>query len=358
MVPKMQARNRNLIILIFLMFFGLTIRLYHLGLYTYHVDEKFTIDLVVKPFLDVLVFGLTQDCNPPLFYLIDWVSVHALGFTAFAERLPAVVFGVLAIPATFLLGKELKDETLGIISTFIVTTLGSMWYYSQFGRAYTMVLFLFTLALVYYIRLIRGDTSRRNWLIYGLMASLCVWSHLYALVPLGFMGLYLFYLYGWDSIRKPLLAYLPIIGLSGTFYAIHSQRGNIMQNWIGNTIPQLVEYVFLEYFTYSAALFVALIGISAWLNKKDRVVIVLLAVWGLSFLAQLAISTITPVFVRYTLLMVPMLVVIAMEPITRFIESDDSTMAQKVFVVSVFAAMYLTITAYQFTSGVFLGRQL
>lgn len=354
----MKISRTNLFILSFLVVFGFAIRLYNLGAYPYHVDEKFTIDLVSKPFIDVLIFGLSQDCNPPLFYLVDWFFVHAFGFVAFWERFPAVIFGVLAIPATFMLGRELRDDTVGILAAAVVTTLGSMWYYSQFGRGYTMVLFLFTLALIYFIRLVRGDHERRTWLSYGILATLCVWTHLYALVPLGFMGLYLFYLYGWDSVRKPLLAYLPIAGLAGTFWAIHKERGVIMQGWMGNTPAQLLQYITLEYFAYSAAIFCGLIGISTWMNRRDKVVPLLVGIWVLSFVAQLIISMITPVFARYTMLMVPMLVVVAMEPVGRFLNHEESTPAQKAFVMVVFSAMYLIITAYQFTSGAYEGRQL
>jgi len=340
------------------MCFGLAIRLYNLGAYPQHTDEIFTMDLIHKPFLDVLIFGLSQDCNPPLFYIVDWVSVHLLGFTNFAQRLPAAIFGTLVIPAAYLLGKELRDETLGRISAAVITIAGTMWYYSQFGRGYTMVIFLFTLALVFYIRLLRNDTSTRTWWCYGLLASACVWTHLYALVPLGFMALYLLYLYRTQAIKPLVLTHLPIALLLGTFYAIFTFRYNIMQRWMGNTVPQLLQYFTLEYFGYAAILVIVLIGISLWLNKKDTVVPVLFGAWLLSFVSQLVISTITPVFVRYTLLMVPMLYVIALEPVNRFIQNEDSTPAQKVFVLFLFAGMFITITAYQVYSGMYVDRNL
>lgn len=315
-------------------------------------------DLIHKSFWDVLIFGLSQDCNPPLFYIVDWFSVHLLGFTNFAQRLPAVIFGVLTIPAAYLLGKELRDETLGMLGAAVITIAGTMWYYSQFGRGYTMVGLLFTLTLVYYIRILRGDTSTRTWALYGLLASACVWTHLYALVPLGFMALYLLYLYRTSAIKPLALTHAPIVILLGTFYAIASERQNIMQGWMGNTIPQLLQYVTLEYFGYTAVLVIVLIGISLWLNKKDAVIPILFSVWLLSFVAQLVISTITPVFVRYTLLLVPMLYVIALEPVNRFIQNEDSTTAQKAFVLLLFSCMFVAITAYQVYSGMYVDRQL
>jgi uncharacterized membrane protein len=369
----MKSHSRNLLILFCLIVFGAAIRLYNLGAYTYHVDEQFTIDLISKPFWDVFAFGLSKDCNPPLFYLIDWVSVRLLGFTAFAQRLPAAIFGVLVIPAVYLLGKEYRNETTGLLAAGVVTILGSMWYYSQFGRSYSMVTFLFVLLMVVFIRICRGEeddplpesyresgrvVSTKTWLIYGALASLCVWTHLFALVPIGFMGMYLFYKYRWESVTKPLVTYLPVLAMAGTFYAIRTERGNIMQGWMGNTVQQLLQFTLLEYFTYSVALFMALIMLSLWMNRDDEITCVMVAVWVFSFIAQIIISEITPVFARYTLLLVPILVTVSVEPVMRFIESDDSTPAQKDFAMFVLSGMFISITAFQYFAGCFEGRQL
>lgn len=354
----MSSQKNNYLILFFLMLFGAAIRLYNLGLYPLHVDEIFTMKLIQKPLLDVVAFGLSQDCNPPLFYIVDWFSVHLLGFTTFAQRLPAVVFGVLTIPAVYLLGKELRDETLGMMSAAVITIAGTMWYYSQFGRGYTMVVLLFTLTLIFFIRLVRGNTENRTWWIYGLLASACVWTHLYALVPLGFMGLYLLYLYQTDAIKPLVISHLPIAILMGTFYAIASERQNIMQGWMGNTIPEILQYFTLEYFGYTAIIVIGLIAYSLWSNKKDAVIPILFLVWLLSFIAQLIVSIITPVFVRYTLLLVPMLYVVALEPLNEFLQDENQLPAQRWFIMSLFTLAFVSITAYQHISNMYVDRQL
>jgi uncharacterized membrane protein len=369
----MKIPSRNLLILFCLIVFGAAIRLYNLGAYTYHVDEQFTIELISKPFWDVFAFGLSKDCNPPLFYLIDWVSVRLLGFTAFAQRLPAAIFGVLVIPAVYLLGKEYRNETTGLLAAGVVTILGSMWYYSQFGRSYSMVTFLFVLLMVVFIRICRGEeddplpesyresgrvVSTKTWLIYGALASLCVWTHLFALVPIGFMGMYLFYKYRWESITKPFITYLPILALAGTFYAIKSERYLIMENWIGNTVQQLLEFTLLEYFTYSVALFMTLIMLSLWMNREDEITCAMVAIWICSFVTQIVMSQITPVFARYTIMLVPVLVAVAVDPVMRFIESEEPTLAQKNFAMFVLSGMFISITAFQYLSGCYEGRNL
>lgn len=353
-----RVKNQNKLILFCLIIFGAVIRFWNVGSYPFHVDETFTLNLVSKPFWDVIVFGLTQDCNPPLYYLIDWFSVRVFGLTAFGERFPAVIFGILCIPAAYLFGKELRDETLGLVSAFIITTSGTMWFYSTFGRAYSMICFLFTVLIVFYIRILRGDTSRRTCLIFAGLGTLCIWTHLYALVPFGLMTAYILYLNGIDYLKKSWLAYAPIAGLSGIFFSILFSRQNHMQNWFGYTPMQLIGWLPLEYFGFNCWLFVPLVGISAWLNRQDTIIRNLLAVWAITFLTQLAVCTFTPVFIRYSLLVLPMLMTISMEPAVRFIRNEDSTKMQKGFILFVFGAMYIGITIYQFMSGAYDGRQL
>jgi uncharacterized membrane protein len=356
MLPMTISRNN--LILFCLVIFGAVIRFWNFWTYPFHVDETFTLNLVSKPFLEVLAFGLSQDCNPPLYYIIDWFSVRIFGLNAFGERFPAVIFGILCIPAAYWFGKELRDDTLGFLSAAIVTTSGTMWFYSTFGRAYSMICFLFTCTLVYYVRILRGDTSRGTCLIFAGLGTVCIWTHLYALVPIGLMTMYIIHLHGADYIRKSFTAYLPVLGLSGVFYSILFSRQNHMQNWFGYTPAQLVGWLPLEYFGFNCWLFVPLIGISGWLNKQDKIIGNLLAIWAVTFLTQLAVCTFTPVFIRYSLLMVPMLLVISMEPVARFIRNEDSTKMQKGFILGVFGGMYLGITLYQFLSGAYDGRQL
>ena len=106
----------------------------------------------------IVQYSLTTDCNPPLFYLIDSLSVWAFGATRFAERLPSVIFGILLIPAAYYLGKEWKgSDTHGLLAALAIATLGPMWYYSQFGRVYMLQCLLFTVFCIIYL-----DTSEGN----------------------------------------------------------------------------------------------------------------------------------------------------------------------------------------------------
>ena len=325
-----------------------------------HIDEKFTFDLVRHDLWYIITYTMTNDCNPPLFYIIDHFSLLAFGPTIFAERLPAVIFGILLIPATFLLGREIRGDTLGLFSAACVTTLGNIWYYSQFGRAYTMTAFMFVVLCVFYIRLIRMDGSTRNWLAVTLIAVLLAFTHLYSIIPIVFMFGYLIWLYGRDSIKWMALTFALSSPLLLLFNAIlmwrMEGRGLTTLDWYGAPFNQLVIFAPLEFFGFVFVIMIPLLVYATYLYRHDRVVRVLMVSSVLSYGVLLAVCDITPVFLRYLIPLVPVWVAVAFLPVSRFVDSPDYNPAQKWFVIGSFAAFYIGITIFAFWSGVYLPK--
>lgn len=322
-----------------------------------HTDEEFTWRLVQHDAWYIITYSLTNDCNPPLFYLIDHLSIVALGPTIFAERLPAVIFGILLIPATFWLGREIDGDTLGLFAAACMTTLGNIWYYSQFGRAYTMAAFMFVVFCVYYVRLMRGDNTRTNWLAVTLIAVLLAFTHLYAIIPITFMFGYLIWLYGRESLKWMALTFVLSSPLLLLFNAILVWRveGRALStlNWYGAPFNQLVIFAPLEFFGFAFVITIPLLAYSTYLNRKERVVQVLMASSVLSYAVLLGVCDITPVFLRYLIPLVPVWVAVAFLPVARFVDSPDYSRAQKWFVVGSFAAFYIGITAFALWSGLY-----
>jgi len=344
--------KRTHLALLFLVVVGFLLRMWNVGKDLMHVDEKWTLDLVQHSWGYLIQYTLTQDCNPPLFYLVDKLSVSFWGANYFGLRFPSVIFGTLLIIATFYLGKELKNETLGLMSASVVTLLGSMWYYSQFARSYMLVALLMTLTMVFFIRVVRKEWDcRYSCLGFVLGAAACVYAHLYALIPIALMLAYLLYLYRTRFlIRAGIIValMLPLLGLGISI--INGRTGDVQdaQNWMGNTIPQLLQYMPLEYFGYLCIGFFALIGYAVITQyKKNQMVCIIGLIASATFIFQLKVSLITPVFVRYSLLMVPSLCVLAMYPLAEHTESDAMS-AQKWFALVVFYAIFLGVIVYQY----------
>ena len=349
-----------LLLLSLITLFGAIARIWFFWKDGLHVDEKYTLDLVQHNLSYVIQFSLNNDCNPPLFYAIDWISVHMLGVSTFAERLPSVIFGILLIPASYLFGKELRGETLGLLSALAVATLGSLWYYSQFGRAYMLCCLLFVVFCIYYVRLIRGDTTHiDNWLGVVVCGALLAYAHLFAIIPLAVLFVCLVVSYKWQAIKWAVLTFIVSSPLLLLFKAMLDWRivtrgtQSWGEQWYGAPFNQLVIFAPLEFFSYNFVFWIPMIVYSVYKNYRMKEVSTIIVASMVSFVVLLAVCNTTPVFLRYLLLLVPVLLSIGLMPVADLIDSEDHSLAQKAFIVGSFGIFYFSVVAYCFLSGLY-----
>lgn len=354
--PSIKTLFKSPLFLLFLItLFGAVIRAWFFWTDTPHTDEKFTLDLVQNSVWYIITFSLTNDCNPPLFYVIDWVSVHMFGLNMFAERLPSVIFGILLIPAVYMLGKEWRNETLGVLSSLAVSTLGSMWYYSQFGRAYMLECLLFTVAMIYYIRLVRGDSRTYHWVSFAVLSAVLAFTHLFSIIPLTLLWLYLIWEYKIQAIKWCTLTFILSSPLLLLFNAILTNRLNgQFTSWYGPPFSQLVAFTPLEFFGYVFVFWIPMIAYGTYLYwRQMREIAVVIVTSVISYITLISLCDITPVFIRYLMLLVPTWLVIGLLPISEFMDSKDATPAQKWFVIGSFGICYFVIIAYSILSGLY-----
>lgn len=131
--------RRDIFIFSALVLASIGMRFYSLGSAPFSGDEWFTVLKAEERFSSIV---------NPLYYGFTLLSFKIFGFSEWASRVPAAVFGLLAPPVFFLLWRGL----LGRLGAFIlaIIILLSAWHleYSQFSRFYSGV-FLFG-GLAYY----------------------------------------------------------------------------------------------------------------------------------------------------------------------------------------------------------------
>jgi uncharacterized membrane protein len=159
------------ILLLVLTLLGAGLRLYNLGGQGIWDDEMFTLmaakgqgiayynkyrsgEMDVKAFREDIMKPTTvrpagvvksvygYDTHPPLYYMVVNLFQSVLGVSAFAVRLPSVLFSVLTIPFLFLLGKRLHSTALGLVAAGLFAFAPYQVYYAQEARMYSMVVFL------------------------------------------------------------------------------------------------------------------------------------------------------------------------------------------------------------------------
>lgn len=162
-------------------------------------DEVDSLRFATAPWPEILANFVRPGWNGPLYFLLlrGWVAL--VGTSAYAMRFFSLVFGVLAVPLVYVLGRRLFDRPAGLFAALLVTVSPYLAWYGQEVRMYTLVTALAILA-VYGLRRAVESGNARWWTALVVAASLAFYLHILAalLVPV----LALAYCAGWPQARK------------------------------------------------------------------------------------------------------------------------------------------------------------
>ena len=203
----MVAKDNYLKILILLTITGLILRLWHIGDISFWFDETLTSEFSRQSFFGIA--NMSKDSvNPPTFYVIEHVMLYFGAGETIVRLVPALV-GTCTIPVFYLLGREFNNRKTGIVAATLLTFSSFHIYYSQEARPYTLLLFCFSLALLFYLHALSTDT-RRTWLLFGVFSALSCWMHFFGFVmvlPLFILALFYKFYSGKTSIKdlKPVI---------------------------------------------------------------------------------------------------------------------------------------------------------
>lgn len=105
------------------------------------LDEALTVNIAQQP-LGQIPHALRQDGHPPLYYLLlhGWMSVF--GDSDRAIRILPGIFGILAVPATWLMGRRVGGRTVAWCTAVVVTVAPFAIRYSTENRMYSLMMLL------------------------------------------------------------------------------------------------------------------------------------------------------------------------------------------------------------------------
>ena len=140
--------------LVALMALGAWLRLRHLGDLGFVLDEGNQVHAVA---------GILRDGVPRVpsgqlytrglsFLYLEAASARWLGLNEFSLRLPAVVLGLLVVPAVYWLGRTLVDWRVGLAAAAVMALSGWEIELSRYARFYTGFQFFYVLSLVSFFR--------------------------------------------------------------------------------------------------------------------------------------------------------------------------------------------------------------
>jgi mannosyltransferase len=182
---------------------GLVLRIYGLGSESLWWDEVYAISTMAQPGPLEIIRLSSTDNNPPLFYLILHYWMLFAGDSAFSVRLPSAIAGALAIPVMYGIGRLLFDRGAGLLAAFILALSAYNVRYAQEARGYSLMVLLTLLSFYFFVKLVKGGSSRYTSVGYVVCTALLIYAHFYGVFFVAAQVLYL--LVSRENLRRWIL---------------------------------------------------------------------------------------------------------------------------------------------------------
>lgn len=341
----MKTSSRNA--LIFFIVLGTILRLWQIGFQTMWLEEAYTLGVAyVSNPMDIVHYTMTDDFNPPTYYLLAHYSLSLFGWLgdAIAIRIPAFIAGVLLIPAMYLLGREYKDELTGVFCSGLVSILFPFVYYSQYARPYSLSLLVFTVTLIFFVRVYRKSTTWDEH-AFWILAGVNVWMHMFSIVPVGILAAILLVQRPRARATYALLPAAICLPIGQMFLQVSNTR-TIANGDYGYGPLMMAILTPGEFFGVLFVVIGLLVAIYLWVEKGSLK-------WGLmatviwTIVTGMWLSQFTPFFPRYYMTVALILVLMAgtaMAKISQWIELlpyNHFILAEDLVVVIIIAFLFL-----------------
>jgi len=180
------------------------------------VDEGGSIS-IAKSSLGIFWNSVINDIHPPLYYLIlkGWITIF--GDSSASCRMLSAIFSILTLPILYLIGKEIRDEKLGLIIIFLYSISPFSIYYANEVRSYSLIHFLFTIILYFTIKSIKTPTIFKNYIYVGTAGTLLIYTH--------------------------YIGFIYLIGLIFGIFIINRQQEGIYKNIFIITLIMAISYI-------------------------------------------------------------------------------------------------------------------
>ena len=164
---------------------GAILRIYGLSDESLRLDEGFMYARISGSFYSALTHWDLQ-WQGVLFPLLEKLWCAVFGYSEFAMRLLPAIFGILSIPALYVLGKSIFSETAGIIAALLLAVNPCAIFFSQDARPYTFFLLICIVSIELALRSLHSE--KRLWQILFLISAIFgLYAHPYGVFLLPFL---------------------------------------------------------------------------------------------------------------------------------------------------------------------------
>ncbi len=201
MIPAVIRRSRNqLPLLALIVFAGALIRILLVNRPMTH-DEAYTVVTWGSGSMRYALSDYHLPNNHVFHTLLVNLIYHALGKTPMLVRLPALLSGILLIPAVYALGKSLYNAETGLFASALTAFSSFLIDYSTNARGYTLLVLCSVLIFIFGYYLLKRK-NRFIWLCLILTTVIGFFTLPMMIYPFGALCLWMFFNASWDHFKK------------------------------------------------------------------------------------------------------------------------------------------------------------
>jgi 4-amino-4-deoxy-L-arabinose transferase-like glycosyltransferase len=234
--------------LVLIVLLAAALRFPTLGAQSIWFDEAATWDLVRRPLGEMLGRIPDGESTPPLFYLLEWLSVRVLGDGEAGLRALSALAGVLTVLVAYGIGRRLAGSRAGLATAALVAVNPLLVWFSQEARAYALVALLSAASLLLLLRCL-DDARRGSLAAWAIVAILALATHYFAAFVLAPQALWLLWRHSRRAEANAAVGALVLAG-AALLPLLLAQRGNpydIAGESVGIRLLQLPKQFLLGY---------------------------------------------------------------------------------------------------------------
>lgn len=258
--------------LLLIVLLATVLRIYHVDFQSMWLDELYTM-AVTNPDLTWGQFHkeiVTRESFPFLYFILIKGFCFLFGYSSLVARMVSVLAGIFGVYASYLLGKKIHSNQVGLFTSLFVAVSNYHIYISQDARAYSLY-FLFVCLSFYALLVYIKNTSWKNLFIYSLTTSFLVNFNFFApinVVSQGFILLFLLALLPknkrLDFIKKGTVAVFIIFGAFSVNYQKLKVLLNYKKFWTPAPQDDSIAKIFKNFFGNSEIVVVLIIFFVAY----------------------------------------------------------------------------------------------
>jgi mannosyltransferase len=174
--PPMKRYTSHFLLLALLLLAAF-LRFYRLDAQSFWNDEGNSARIAERS-LDLILEGAEGDIHPPGYYLLLHYWRAWFGQSEFALRSLSVVAGLMLVVCTYLLGRRLFDQAVGLTAAFLGAISPFAVYYSQEARMYALLAALSAASTYAFLRLLQiekpgfaASGAQKGWFLAYVLTS-------------------------------------------------------------------------------------------------------------------------------------------------------------------------------------------